>query len=79
MRMVSGANARGGRCSTAGANKAGRVKVRMARMKNWINSFLDLANEVVSETRAASSSRGKELGELAALKDRMKDRQCGNG
>jgi hypothetical protein len=75
MKTSGEARTRGDECCTAGIRKVGRPKGRTARKTAWMNTFLDLAAEVVSEARAASSPRAKKPGELAALKDRMEDRR----
>ncbi len=51
-----------------------RHKGRDALKPRWLKDILDVAGEMVSETRAASSSRARAPEELKAFKRRMRDR-----
>jgi hypothetical protein len=75
MRVDGGMSPRGNGFCTAGTPKSTRAKDRVTRKTSWINGLLDLAIEVVTEARAASSSHGREPEELTAFKGRMKDRR----
>jgi hypothetical protein len=61
------------RCHAAETGKA-REEGKITRKTSVIKTFLDLATEAVSETRMASDSRVRQLGEVAALRGRMQDR-----
>ena len=75
MIVDGGMSPRGDGRHTAGTPEATGVKGRVTRKTRWMNGLLDLAIEVVSEARAASSSHAREPEELTALKDRMKERK----
>jgi hypothetical protein len=75
MGVDGGMSLSGGECSAAGAPEATGVKRRVTGRKRWINNLLDLATEVVSEARAATSSHARDPKELTAFKGRMKDRK----
>jgi hypothetical protein len=66
---------RSGRNVSCRAGAPAGVKGCVTKKTKWINGLLDLAIEVVSEARAATSSHAREPKELTAFKGRMKDRE----